>query len=91
MTSMRKVSVVYAKAHFSKIVHLAEHKAQRVLILRNGNPAAVVGPVDPPAEHGSRMTLRAFDTFLDHMIAGASQTEMTTEKALGRGRLEGSR
>jgi prevent-host-death family protein len=91
MTSMRKTSIANAKAHFSKLVDLAEHRGQRVLILRHGKPAAAIVPVDVAAEERPRMTLEAFDALLDRMIAAAPKTTMTIDAALGRGRLDGIR
>ncbi len=89
MTHMRKASVADAKAHFSELVDLAEHKKQRTLILRHGKPAAVIVPVDvADSEHGPRMTLAAFDALLDRMIAEVPESTMTIEEALGRDRLE---
>lgn len=91
MTSMRKTSVANAKAHFSELVDLAEHKGQRVLILRHGKPAAAIVPVDVAAAPRPRMTIEAFDALLDRMIAAAPETRMTIEEALGRDRLAGIR
>ena len=88
---MRKASVADAKAHFSELVDLAEHKGQRVLILRHGKPAAAIVPVDVVTEARPRMTLDAFDALLDRMIATAPETTMTVDEALGRGRLDGTR
>ena len=88
MTHMRKASVADAKAHFSELVDLAEHKGQRVLILRHGKPAAAIVPVAAAEEVRARMTLAAFDALLDRMIAATPTTTMTTEEALGRDRLD---
>ena len=35
---VRKMSLVNAKTHLSKLVDLAEHRGQRILILRHGSP-----------------------------------------------------
>lgn len=88
MTLMRKASVAAAKAHFSELVDLAEHKGQRILILRHGKPAAAIVPVDVAADERPRMTLKAFDALVDRMIAAAPETTMTIEQALGRDRLD---
>jgi prevent-host-death family protein len=88
MTYMRKASVADAKAHFSELVDLAEHKGQRVLILRHGKPAAAIVPVNVATEERPRMTLEAFDSLVDRMIAAAPKTTMTVEEALGRDRLD---
>jgi prevent-host-death family protein len=87
MTSMRRTSVADAKAHFSELVDLAEHKRQRVLILRHGKPAAALVPVDA-AEEQPRLTLAAFDALVERMISATPEKTMTTEEALGRGRLD---
>lgn len=91
MTLMRKASVANAKAHFSELVDLAEHKGQRILILRHGKPAAAIVPVDVAVDERPRMTVRAFDALLDRMIATAPESTMTTEQALGRDRLDSIR
>jgi prevent-host-death family protein len=88
MTLMRKASVAAAKAHFSELVDLAEHKGQRILILRHGKPAAAIVPVGVAADASPRMTIRAFDALVDRMIAAAPQTTMTIGEALGRDRLD---
>ena len=88
---MRKTSVANAKAHFSELVDLAEHKGQRVLILRHGKPAAAIVPVDVAEQDRPRMTVDAFDALLDRMIAAAPETTMTIEEALGRDRLDAIR
>ena len=88
MTFVRKASVANAKAHFSELVYLAEHKGQRVLILRHGKPAAAIVPVDVAIGERPRMTLEAFDALLDRMMATAPETTMTIEEALGRDRLD---
>jgi prevent-host-death family protein len=89
---MRKASVADAKAHFSELVDLAEHKGQRILILRHGKPAAAIVPVDVAAdEPRARLSLEAFDALLASMIAAAPETTMTIEEALGRDRLEENR
>ena len=86
---MRKTSVANAKAHFSELVDLAEHKGQRILILRHGKPAAAIVPVDVASEERRpRLTLKAFDALVDRMIAAAPETTMTIEEALGRDRLD---
>jgi prevent-host-death family protein len=88
---MRKASVANAKAHFSELVDLAEHKGQRVLILRHGKPAAAIVPVDVAEHERPRMTVEAFDALLDRMIAVAPEPTMTIEEALGRDRLDAIR
>lgn len=46
MTTMRRTSLVHAKAHLSELVDQAEHKGKPVLILRHGKPAAAIVPVN---------------------------------------------
>jgi prevent-host-death family protein len=87
---MRRTSVADAKAHFSELVDLAEHKGQRVLILRHGKPAAALVPVDASKEQ-PRLTLAAFDALVERMISATPEKSMTMEEALGRGRLDGIR
>jgi prevent-host-death family protein len=41
-----KTSIADAKAHLSELVDQAEHGQKRILILRNGRPAAAIVPVD---------------------------------------------
>jgi antitoxin YefM len=43
---MRKTSLADAKAHLSELVDSAEHRHERILILRHGKPAAAIVPVD---------------------------------------------
>ncbi|GAC1351807.1 MAG: hypothetical protein NVSMB1_08420 [Polyangiales bacterium] len=43
---MRKTSIVHAKAHFSELIDLAEHKGLRIIVCRHGKPAAAIVPVD---------------------------------------------
>jgi prevent-host-death family protein len=42
---MRKTSFADAKAHLSELVDKAEHKGEKILILRHGKPAAALVPV----------------------------------------------
>jgi prevent-host-death family protein len=91
MTLMRKASIASAKAHFSELVDLAEHKGQRIMILRHGKPAAAIVPVEVATAGRPRVTIEAFEALLDRMIAEAPETTMTTEEALGRDRFDGIR
>lgn len=43
---MREMSFVEAKAHLSELVDMAQHKNERIIILRHGKPAAAIVPVD---------------------------------------------
>ncbi len=42
---MQKTSLEEAKAHLSELVDQAEHYGKRIVILRNGKPAAAIVPV----------------------------------------------
>ena len=79
MDHMRRSSLVKAKAHLSRLVDLAEHKRQPVLILRHGKPAAALVPVDlvlgavpPPAAPMTDEQVRTF--FDDAARCGDPQT-----------------
>jgi len=42
---MQKRSFAEVKAHLSEVVDQAEHRGQKILILRHGKPAAAIVPV----------------------------------------------
>ena len=53
---MQKRSFAEVKAHLSEVVDQAEHRGQKILILRHGKPAAAIVPVSvarerPPRRH----------------------------------------
>jgi prevent-host-death family protein len=86
MDHMLRTSLVSAKAHLSELVNAAEHRGQRILILRHGKPAAAIVPVQV-AERGSRarpMTEAEAEALLDDLAAGASPLMMSVDEALGR-------
>jgi prevent-host-death family protein len=86
---MQRTSLVSAKAHLSELVDAAEHRGQRILILRHGKPAAAIVPVGV-AERASKarpMTEAQAEALLDDLAAGASPSEMSVDEALGRSRL----
>jgi prevent-host-death family protein len=86
---MRRTSLVSAKAHLSELVDAAEHRGQRILILRHGKPAAAIVPVKVAEESARhrRMTQAQAETFLDEIGASAPRTDMSIDEALGRNRL----
>ncbi|HEY8089901.1 MAG TPA: type II toxin-antitoxin system Phd/YefM family antitoxin [Polyangiaceae bacterium] len=87
---MHRTSLVEAKAHLSELVDAAEHRGQRILILRHGKPAAAIVPVRV-AEEGARprsMTQAQAEAFLDEIAASAPESGMSIAEALGRDRLE---
>jgi prevent-host-death family protein len=43
---MKKTSLAHAKARLSALVSAAQHKRQRVIILRHGKPSAAIVPID---------------------------------------------
>ena len=42
---MKTMSLADAKAHISELVDRAEHRGERIVILRHGKPAAAIVPV----------------------------------------------
>jgi prevent-host-death family protein len=87
---MRKASVAQAKAHFSELIDLAEHKGQRILILRHGKPAAAIVPASSVVKKARpRMTHEEVDALLDR-LAATSPPEPTEsiDELLGRRRLD---
>jgi prevent-host-death family protein len=86
---MNRTSLVKAKAHLSELVDAAEHRGQRILILRHGKPAAAIVPVKV-AEESARhrlMTVAQAEAFLDDIAASAPDVDMSLDEALGRNRL----
>ena len=81
MTHMRKASVADAKAHFSELIDLAEHKGQRVLILRHGKPAAAIVPVEVATAaipEAPRRLRRMSEAQIDAILAGFGQGETSS-------------
>jgi prevent-host-death family protein len=46
---MKTMSLADAKAHISELVDRAEHRGERIVILRHGKPAAAIVPVEVAA------------------------------------------
>ena len=88
---MQRTSLVQAKAHLSELVDAAEHRGQRILILRHGKPAAAIVPVRVAEgrSKGRVMTKAQAEAFMDEIIAAAPKSKMSTAAALGRDRLDG--
>jgi prevent-host-death family protein len=86
---MQRTSLVSAKAHLSELVDAAEHRGQRILILRHGKPAAAIVPVKVAqrAPKARLMTEVQAEALLDDLAAGASPSTLSVEEALGRNRL----
>jgi prevent-host-death family protein len=87
---MQKTSLVRAKAHLSELVDAAEHRGQRILILRHGKPAAAIVPVRVAEGMTKRhvMTEAEAVAFLDEVATMAPPSVMSSKTALGRNRLE---
>lgn len=86
---MQRTSLVSAKAHLSELVDAAEHRGQRILILRHGKPAAAIVPVGV-AERAAKarpMTEAQAVALLDDLARSVSVTKMSVNEALGRDRL----
>jgi len=82
---VRKTSLSNAKTHLSKFVDLAEHRGQRILILRHGKPAAVIAPADLPTTSAPPLTTSETKDLLDRLARCAPPSE-SIEEALGRRR-----
>ena len=87
---VQRTSLVQAKAHLSELVDAAEHRGQRILILRHGKPAAAIVPVRVAEgrSKGRVMTKAQAEAFMDEIIAAAPKSKMSTAAALGRDRLD---
>jgi prevent-host-death family protein len=86
---MQRTSLVRAKAHLSELVDAAEHRSQRILILRHGKPAAAIVPVGVAerALNARPMTEAQAEALLDDLAASVPVSKMSVDEALGRGRL----
>lgn len=75
---MRKMSLAQAKARISELVDLAEHRGQRVVILRHGKPAAAIVPVEvalPKRRRRPRMTRPELEQSIREYVAEFSASE----------------
>src|SRR5580700_6907221 len=76
---MQRTSLVEAKAHLSELVDAAEHRGQRILILRHGKPAAAIVPVKV-AEESARhrlMTRPQAEAFLDEITRAVPKSSLS--------------
>jgi prevent-host-death family protein len=83
---MRSTSLSKAKAHLSRLVDDAEHRGQRILILRHGKPAAAIVPASTQVPRPARMTHEQAAALLDR-LASEGPTE-SIDEALGRTRAD---
>lgn len=68
---MRAASLAEAKTHLSELVDEAEHRGKRIMILRDGKPAAAIVPVEvalPKRPKGKPMTASDAKTLLDELV-----------------------
>jgi prevent-host-death family protein len=87
---VRKTSLANAKTHLSKFVDLAEHRGQRILILRHGKPAAVIAPADMHTTSAPPLSTSEAKDLLDRLARCAPPAE-SIEEALGRRRHDPSK
>jgi prevent-host-death family protein len=86
---MRKTSLANAKAHLSELVDAAEHRGQRILILRHGKPAAAIVPAKVVAPLATPLSAAQAKALLDRLTSSAPVEPLESiEEALGRRRLE---
>jgi prevent-host-death family protein len=91
MVHMKKASLVHAKAHLSELVDAAEHRGQRVLILRHGKPAAAIVPVAVAEGRSTKhvpMTAAEAESLLQEVESNGRSSSLSADEALGRDRLE---
>ena len=80
---MRRTSFAKAKAQLSELVDLAEHRHERIVILRHGKPAAAIVPIGvirkrrakPLDEEEAARSVRAFIRELSATEPGESAVE----------------
>jgi len=91
MVHMKKTSLVHAKAHLSELVDAAEHRGQRVIILRHGKPAAAIVPVAVAERRTTKhrpMTAAEAEALLQEVEKSGRPSSMSISEALGRDRLD---
>ena len=91
LVHVKKTSLVQAKAHLSELVDAAEHRGQRVLILRHGKPAAAIVPVAVAQRRTAvrpPMSAVEAEKLLSDLTTSSSSDAMSLDEALGRSRLE---
>ena len=91
LVHVKKTSLVQAKAHLSELVDAAEHRGQRVLILRHGKPAAAIVPVAVAQRRTAvrpPMSAVEAEKLLSDLTRSSSSDAMSLDEALGRSRLE---
>ena len=67
---VRNTSLANAKAHLSELVDAAEHRGERIVILRHGKPAAAIVPVTvavPKLRAAKRMTDAEITAMFDEL------------------------
>jgi prevent-host-death family protein len=86
MTTMKKMSVAEAKAHFSDVVAEAR-RGKKVVILRHGKPAAAVVPmsmIDSPAQPPAMTREEALAVFESFAQLGDSSFDAVADLRPGR-------
>ena len=86
MTSMRRMSVAEAKAHFSELVAEAR-RGRKTVILRHGIPAAAVVPataVEPPRRPVALTREQALAIFESFAHLGDPAIDAVAELKAGR-------
>lgn len=87
---MRKTSLAKAKANLSRLVDAAEHRGQRIVILRHGKPAAAVVPVEVALPRpsgprpGSHAMARQVRRFVDEFSAAEPDVSAVADLRAGR-------
>jgi prevent-host-death family protein len=86
MTSMKKMSVAEAKAHFSELVADAR-RGKKTVILRHGRPAAAVVPpaaLEPPPRPVANTREEALAVFESFAHLGDPSVDAVAELKAGR-------
>jgi prevent-host-death family protein len=86
MTSMKRMSVAEAKAHFSELV-AAARRGKKTVILRHGRPAAAVVPataVEPARQPVATTREQALAIFESFARLGDPDVDAVAELKAGR-------